>query len=212
MSEKLAVRCRNKEEARKVFDIGDRRLDWTTVDYVSGEQCISLPDDRGYECFHPVSFYKGQGYRIIEAQEYLGGESVKQEFKVGEVRRYTGSGVPHGYSFEIINANNSFGNPSGIVRSENGEVLMKNHPCDREFIEKLINTSNTKTKEEVTMGFNKIASEVYDKTADAELVDKWAVTMGIRHDEFGNVLFVKQNKAEFLKEAKRLQAEQDSRS
>ena len=70
-----------------------------------------------------------------------------------------------------------------------------------------------KNKEEVqTMALNKFAEENYASTKDAALVDKWAANMGLSIfptfiQKTGYIV----HKTAILKEAKRLQADQDAK-
>lgn len=61
-------------------------------------------------------------------------------------------------------------------------------------------------QKEATM--RKCVADVYEKTADAVLVDRWGSQMGVfDNDSFGSYLFTKDHKAEILAEAQRLEEE-----
>ena len=74
-------------------------------------------------------------------------------------------------------------------------------------ISKLLIAKMDKFKKEATM--KKCVADVYEKTADAVLVDKWGVQMDIASgaDTFAVYLFMKDHKTEILAEAQRLEEE-----
>jgi hypothetical protein len=232
--DKIAVRCKTRAEwdkvQRKVFKTGMR---WSTnpkpvlsENFASGIM-IGLPDNVIHDRLTASSgdYYHANHYTIISAQEYLseGGKDVNigdwdmgvsnvSEFKKGarveciKPINMIGKG-DHGTICEIVEGttcsmgvewdNNISGHDCvGTAKYGYGYWMIPNQI-------KLISTKTQTTKEN---NMNKNISDVFDKTKEALLVEKYlGAQIG---NNFIDGLILLDKKVEVLAEAKRLEKEE----
>jgi hypothetical protein len=206
--EKVAVRCETREEADKCLrkrgvDIGGN-TNISNQDWSSGRLYMDTLNASNYFGFHGKGWF--HSYKIISAEEYLGG-GEEVEFKVGdevEVIRDVGSDAKKGMRLTISYTSVEKGKTAFNFKGEGFYLYPENI--------KHIN-SITKSKEEKV---NTLLSKVLKKEnlEDAQLVERFAhKIIGNMEDTLVNEHTLTKVGAKNLVEmAKKLQAEEDENS
>ena len=215
MEEKIAVECKNSELFRKVDKKAAKDLNCSRLhnDWQPGA-IIGIGGIGQYQSltrtFGDSTWYKNNGFKIISAEEYLneGGKDVS-EFKVGDRVEFVRGGKLGDESEEWWRGEFALGGIYivALMGHKDGDsrtwVRLKEHSyLHHPGHFKL--ASKTQTIKENKM--NKNISEVFDKTKDALLVEKY---LGNQiGTTFIDGLMLTDKKTEVLAEAKRLEKEE----
>lgn len=204
--EKIAVYCPTKEIALKVtekagFNWNESSIDMMFENYGKEMPCVSLCD----KTYCPKKWYIREGHKIITAEEYLG---IKEggEIKVGST---VGSTVENVSDSDI---NIPIGWKSTITRVDRYSVYITDADGDSRCrpIEcyKTIQNQNQKGETKMTININNEVAKIYTSIEDGRVVTKY---FGSYFTPLTVLTLSKEDTGRILKEAKRLQTEEDDK-